>query len=47
MKSFIKDSLEALSTCVQLGIVVPILLIALFGPTTLIILAILWAVDII
>lgn len=47
MKTFIKDFLEALSTCVQLGLAVPILLVALLGPTTLIILAILWAVDII
>ena len=47
MKSFIKDFLEALATCVQLGIAVPILLVALLGPTILIILAILWAVDII
>lgn len=47
MKSFITDFIEALATCVQLGIVVPILLVALFGPTVLIILAILWAVDII
>ena len=47
MKSFIKDFLEALVTCVQLGIVVPILLVVLLGPTILIILAILWAVNII
>ena len=47
MKSFIKDFLEALATCVQLGIAVPILLAVLLGPTTLIILPILWAVDII
>ena len=47
MKSFIKDFIEALVTCVQLGIVVPILLATLFGPTVLIILAILWALDII
>jgi hypothetical protein len=47
MKSFIKDFVEALITCVQLGIAVPILLAVLFGPTILIIFAILWAVDII
>ena len=47
MKSFITDFIEALVTCVQLGMAVPILLAALFGPTVLIILAILWAVDII
>jgi len=47
MKSFVKDFLEALVTCVQLGIAVPILLAALFGPTALIILAILWALGII
>ncbi|HUU63218.1 MAG TPA: hypothetical protein VMX96_04790 [Dehalococcoidia bacterium] len=47
MKSFIKDFLEALATCVQLGIVVPILLAVLFGPTILIILAIVWALGII
>lgn len=47
MKSFIKDFVEALIACVQLGIAVPILLAVLFGPTILIILAILWAVDII
>lgn len=47
MKSFITDFLEALVTCVQLGMAVPILLAALFGPTVLIILAILWALDII
>jgi hypothetical protein len=47
MKSFIKDFVEALSTCVQLGIVVPILFFALFGPAILILLAILWALDII
>lgn len=47
MKSFIKDFIEALVTCVQLGIVVPILLAVLFGPTVLIILAILWAAGVI
>lgn len=47
MKSFITDFIEALVTCVQLGIVVPILLAVLFGPTVLIILAILWALGII
>jgi len=47
MKIFLKDFLEALLTCVQLGIAVPILLIALFAPTALIILAILWAVGVI
>lgn len=47
MKSFIKDFIEALVTCIQLGIAVPILLAALFGPIAAIILAILWALDII
>ena len=47
MKSFITDFFEALFTCLQLGIAVPILLAALWGPTALIILAILWALDII
>jgi len=47
MKSFIKEFIEALVTCVQLGLVVPILLAVLFGPTVLMILAILWALDII
>lgn len=47
MRKFLKDFLEALSVCVQLGIAVPILLIVLFGPTILIILAILWALDVI
>jgi len=47
MKTFLKDFLEALLTCVQLGITVPILLIALFGPTALIIVAILWALGVI
>ena len=47
MRSFITDFIEALVTCVQLGIVVPILLATLFGPTVLIILAILWALDLI
>ena len=47
MKSFVKDFLEALATCVQLGLVVPILLSVLFGPTALMILAILWAAGVI
>jgi len=47
MKIFLKEFLEALLTCVQLGITVPILFIAVFGPTALIIVAILWALDII
>jgi len=47
MKIFLKDFLEALLTCVQLGIAVPILLIALLGPTALIIVAILWALGVI
>lgn len=47
MKLFLKDFLYALSACLQLGIAVPILLIALFGPTSLIIVAILWGLDVI
>lgn len=47
MRLFLKDFLYALSACVQLGIAVPILLIALFGPTVLIILAILWGLNVI
>ena len=47
MRIFVKDFLEALLTCVQLGIAIPMLLIALFGPTALIILAILWALGVI
>jgi hypothetical protein len=47
MKSFITDFMQAMSTCLQLGIAVPILLVALWGPTALIILGILWALDII
>jgi hypothetical protein len=46
MNQFINDFLEALSSCLQLGIVVPILLAALFGPSIGIIIGILYAVDV-
>jgi len=47
MRQFWNDFLEALSACIQLGFAVPVLLTALFGPTILIILLILWAVNVI
>lgn len=46
MSQFVRDFLEALSSCIQLGLAVPVLLAALFGPTILIILAILWGVGV-
>jgi len=47
MRQFIKDFYEALFTCVQLGIAVPLLLAALFGPSIGIILLILWLTGVI
>ena len=47
MQILVKDFLEALLTCLQLGVAVPILLIALFGPTALIIVGILWGLGVI
>lgn len=47
MRQFTKDFFEALFTCIQLGIAVPLLLIALFGPTTGIVLLILWLTGVI
>ena len=47
MKIFLKDFVEALLVCVQLGITVPIMVMALFAPTALIIVAILWALGVI
>jgi len=46
MRQFTKDFFEALTACIQLGIVVPILLTALFGPSLGILLLILWAVGV-
>ena len=46
MRQFLKDFMEALSACVQLGFAVPLLLTALFGPTIGIILLILWGVGV-
>ena len=47
MRQFVNDFIEALSACVQLGFAVPLLMVALFGPSIGIILLILWAVDVI
>ena len=46
MRQFVNDFFEALSACVQLGLAVPLLLTALFGPSIGILLLILWAVDV-
>ncbi len=47
MSQFLKDFREALYSCIELGIAVPFMLFALFGPTILIILGILWATGVI
>jgi hypothetical protein len=46
MRQFMNDFVEALSACVQLGFAVPLLLVALLGPTIGIVLIVLWAVDV-
>lgn len=47
MRQFIKDFMEALFACIQLGIAVPLLLAVLFGPSIGIILLVLWLTGII
>ncbi len=46
MRQFIEDFIEALFACVQLGLAVPVLLIALFGPSIGILILILWAAGV-